>query len=80
MSYVKFLDEFYEEELNAELSRRQQLRRQKLCDYCARDPETTNPCKFPERHKVVHSILGNFVLSPTEKLKSGINVEVVLKG
>ncbi|QSQ14069.1 hypothetical protein [Myxococcus landrumensis] len=48
------LDEHDEEDLRAEVKRREELRQRGLCDYCCRPP-ATNTCKFPERHGVIES-------------------------
>jgi hypothetical protein len=36
VSYIRDLDEYYEEELEAELASRAELRIRGLCDYCKR--------------------------------------------
>lgn len=43
------LDDAYEQDLQAEILRRQQARWAGLCDYCGRSPDT-DPCRFPGRH------------------------------
>lgn len=49
MSYPRDLDEYTEEELRAELRRREAFRALGLCDYCGRPALTT--CRFPDRHR-----------------------------
>ena len=49
MSYRLDLDEMDEVMLKNEISRRQKLREEMLCDYCERAPSTPS-CKFPKRH------------------------------
>lgn len=51
MSYPKNIEEYTDAELTLELTRRADLRRNGLCDYCARPPGT-EPCKFPKRHRI----------------------------
>ena len=50
MSYLLALDEFSEHHLRAELARRERLRAEGKCDYCARAIDLP-PCKFPDRHR-----------------------------
>lgn len=50
MSYPRDLDEIPDNELYAELKRREQLRAQGLCDYCGRSDRSEPACKFPDRH------------------------------
>lgn len=50
MSYPKDLDEYTQEELKAELTRRQLQQSQGNCDYCGRKCGAFPPCKFHERH------------------------------
>lgn len=50
MSYPLDVDEIEEDDLFAELLRREKARSDGYCDYCNRKSETT-PCKFPARHK-----------------------------
>jgi len=49
MSYTLSLDEYDEELLVAELEKRKLARSKGLCDYCNR-PQSTYPCKYPNRH------------------------------
>lgn len=63
MSYFLSLDEYREEQLIEELTRRKKMREAGLCDYCSRIGSTT-PCKFPERHKMVLSLLQESVTPP----------------
>ena len=65
MGYPRDLDDYTEEELNAELARRQASRRRGLCDYCGRVPQSTEACSKPERHRAVQQLFGDFVPSPT---------------
>lgn len=51
------LDEYTEARLVAELARRSTARRQGICDYCGRTPDTPT-CRFPERHREVGAWLG----------------------
>lgn len=44
------LDEYDEQKLRDEITRRENARRNGDCDYCGRDGSTT-PCKFPLRHE-----------------------------
>lgn len=44
------LDEYNEEEVAAEITRRARARKEGLCDYCLRPPGS-EPCKFPARHR-----------------------------
>jgi len=50
VSYQKDLDEYTEEQLNNELTRRKKLRQRGRCDYCERVPATP-PCRFSYRHR-----------------------------
>jgi len=50
MGYSRDLDEYAEHRLLGEILRRAKLRKQGLCDYCERTPDT-KPCKFPGRHR-----------------------------
>jgi hypothetical protein len=49
MSFPRSLDEVSEYALHKELEERAAKRRNGLCDYCGRTPDTP-PCKFPQRH------------------------------
>lgn len=49
MGYPRSLDEITDRELTQEIERRKKLRAAGKCDYCERD-NSTDPCKFPERH------------------------------
>lgn len=49
MSYPRDLDEYTADELRAELERREQARRDGVCDYCGRDPRNTT-CRMKSRH------------------------------
>lgn len=51
MGYLKHLDEYSEEELIAELTRRATIQAGGKCDYCGRN-RITNSCKFIERHEI----------------------------
>lgn len=50
MSFRLDLDEMPARQLLDELASRRKMRRNGLCDYCGRAPDTPS-CKFPERHK-----------------------------
>lgn len=50
MSYPKDLDEYSEEDLDAELKRRADLRLKGLCDYCGRHRDMPT-CRMPKRHE-----------------------------
>jgi hypothetical protein len=50
VSYIRDLDEYYEEELEAELASRAELRIRGLCDYCKRPQGLDPACKFSGRH------------------------------
>ena len=52
MSYPRGLDEYTDEELHQELSRREDARARGLCDYCGRD-QSTPMCRFNQRHSLV---------------------------
>jgi hypothetical protein len=43
------LDEYRDEELEAELKQRREDRMRGVCDYCHR-PTDTKPCRYPRRH------------------------------
>jgi hypothetical protein len=49
ISYPLDLDEYAEERILLELSRRGKLRARGVCDYCERPPAAP-ACKFPRRH------------------------------
>lgn len=49
MSYPRSLDEYADEELEAEIKRRKKLKKKKLCTYCERSVDAPH-CRFPERH------------------------------
>ncbi len=49
MSYAYTLDEYPEEQLRAELDRRERLQASGLCDYCGRH-RSTPACKERARH------------------------------
>ena len=49
MGYHMDLDEYTEQQLLNELSRRHKLRREGKCDYCNRTPDTTS-CAHINRH------------------------------
>lgn len=51
MSFPQDLDEYNEEKLQRELTRRQLARAEGKCDYCGRPVGEEPSCKFPERHK-----------------------------
>ena len=61
MSYPRDLDEIHEEELQAELRRRETDRLAGLCDYCHK-PSSHPPCRFPDRHG--HSSMWSGKVSP----------------
>lgn len=50
MSYPRELEEYDDEELKAEIERRGEAAKKKLCSYCNRKI-TASACRFPERHK-----------------------------
>jgi hypothetical protein len=49
MSYPLNLDEYGEDRILLELTRRAKERARGVCDYCARPP-SVQACKFPRRH------------------------------
>lgn len=49
MSYRKDLDEYTDDQLQAELTMRRSRRAEGRCDYCNRRYDAS-PCRFPERH------------------------------
>lgn len=62
MGYPKHMDEYSEQDLIDELTRRATIQAAGKCDYCGRD-RTTNSCKFVERHKVKEpSVFSGFFL------------------
>ena len=64
MSYPKGLDEYTEDELQAELDRRANLQSCGVCDYCGRAPDTP-ACKFPERHNAGAPLIPGPQVPPT---------------
>lgn len=54
MSYPRDLDEIPEQQLRAELRRRESLQQIGHCDYCSKPKHSEPGCKFPERHGRVY--------------------------
>lgn len=50
MSYPRDLDEYSDDELEAERQRRVKLRARGQCPYCRQDFEDP-PCRHPEQHR-----------------------------
>lgn len=50
MSYPRDLDDYSESELEAELKRRDRLRKAGKCDYCRTVPNGETSCSRPGRH------------------------------
>lgn len=61
MSYPKDLEDYSDDELKNELMRRDQARRNGLCDYCMR-PYMLRPCKYLGRHN--HPLIRSTVAVP----------------
>lgn len=53
MSYPRPLEEIPEEELRAEIERRECLQKMGLCDYCGKNPSQPE-CRMVERHIYAH--------------------------
>lgn len=68
MGYIKDLDEYTDEELQKELTRRQTVRDEGICDYCGRDGRMET-CRYQERHTQAGVIAQRLA-----KIKAGIPV------
>lgn len=63
MSYPRDLDEYTEDELRKELTRRIEARSKGNCDYCGRPGDST-PCRFDARHEQAAVALRYLRLQP----------------